>query len=177
MSDDTCVFKFKYGSNCDPAKPCLHSTGTARIHSLINVSKVHGENLLIELEGKLAQWIYHHKKCVSRYTLKSNLALYTSTEDERRLTKKLRRSLKQFDFRLHCVYCGESCDLQNILLDGERYICVVLLNVNSAVNYISSSFLKYVTHEMTNGQMMSGWESKALDLIFTRPWHAIIKTV
>ncbi|KAJ8021891.1 hypothetical protein HOLleu_39220 [Holothuria leucospilota] len=112
--EQRCVFKFRYGTECDDKASLSETAGTARIESIIHASKVYGDNLHVELRSKLAEIenlkIYYHRNCVSRYTSKSNLKKYEN-EESAPPVKRLRRSLAVFDFKLHCLYCGEICEI------------------------------------------------------------------
>ena len=79
-----CVFKFRYGTECDEKTSLSETTGVARIETIINASKVYGDTLHVELETQLAEKenlkINYHRNCVSRYTSKTNLAKYNNNE-------------------------------------------------------------------------------------------------
>ena len=76
--EQSCVFKFRYGTACDEKASLSETTGIARIETIINASKRYGDTLHVELETKVAEndnfKIYYHRNCVSRYTSKTNLA-------------------------------------------------------------------------------------------------------
>ena len=100
-----CLFKFRYGPECDNSKPCSSNKGHARIDSIIKASKVYRDDLHVELEQKVEEdetlTVYFHRNCVSRYTSSSNMVRHTrdrSVNDHQ--AKKLRRSHTSFDFFL-----------------------------------------------------------------------------
>lgn len=129
--DEACIFKFRYGSECNDASPCSQNSGKSRIQTIINASMVYGDSLHINLEKQIAEKedlkIYYHKNCVSRYTSKSNLAKYQRATSDAPPPKKLCHLSSTFDFKQHCLYCGESCDLnKDPKHSGSRrhaYIC------------------------------------------------------
>ena len=100
--DHRCIFKFRYGKDCDDAVPCTASQGQSRIQSIIQASKAYGDDLDQNLEEQLANdesLILHcHKNCVSKYTTKSNWSKYQTKGCGNPPTKKLRRSHETFDF-------------------------------------------------------------------------------
>ena len=73
-----CVFKFRYGTECDEKTSLSETTGVARIETIIivitrietmiiiNASKVYGDTLHVELETQLAEnenlKIYYHRR-------------------------------------------------------------------------------------------------------------------
>lgn len=115
--EEKCLFKFRYGSECDDSKRCSSNKGRARIESIINASKLYMDNLHVDLELKLAEneqlTIHYHKNCVSRYTSSSsNTSRYTKEQPvSKPPAKKLRHSHTSFDFLSQCLYCGDLCDL------------------------------------------------------------------
>jgi len=119
-----CVFKFRYGTECDEKTSLSETTGVARIETIINASKVYGDTLHVELETQLAEnenlKIYYHRNCVSRYTSKTNLAKYKNNEGAPP-AKRLRRSSSVFDFKLHCLYCGKACEINKDPKNPQRW--------------------------------------------------------
>ena len=112
-----CSFESVYEKECvKSTKGLVESNGTKRIISIIEASKKYNDDLHISLESKLLSdpnlTVYYHKNCVSRYTSKSNLVKYGSISDEEEPPRKLRKSDCHFNFREHCLYCGESCQLE-----------------------------------------------------------------
>ena len=128
-----CLFKFRYGSECDESIPCSSSRGRARIDSIIYASKVYKDDLHVELEQKLIDkehlTVHYHKNCVSRYASSSNTSRYAKDHGVSNppAAKKLRRSHTSFDFFTQCLYCGEQCDLSKDSKHPDRwrpaYIC------------------------------------------------------
>ena len=96
-------------------------TGTqARIESIIVASRVRGDGFHEQLEASLhdrssTHSVYVHKNCVSTYTSKTHIQRYVSkhsqqTTPEEPQRKKIKRSdITTFDFRRHCLFCGEEC--------------------------------------------------------------------
>ena len=108
--DETCIFKFKYDSECNEKNPCSQSSGTSRIQTIINASKAYGDGLHVKLEKLIAEKedlkIYYHKNCVSRYTSKSNLAKYQRTTLDAPPPKKLRCLSSTFEFKEQSLLWG-----------------------------------------------------------------------
>ena len=116
-----CFFKEKYGIDCKSEDKLSQSRGPSRIQSIIAASKAYGDGLHLTLERQLATneeiSLSYHKNCVSRYTSRTNLAHHkkvtTDTDAQEQPTKKrLRRSAEHFDFKKHCLYCGEACNVE-----------------------------------------------------------------
>ena len=108
---DWCIFKDKYGEECDDECKLSTNLGSARIHSIIQASKVYGDGIHLQLAELLANednpTIHYHKNCVSRYVSSTNLKHKVETHEESSESpKKLRRSDKLFNFRKDCLYCG-----------------------------------------------------------------------
>lgn len=111
-----CIFKFRYGSECDDSKPCSSNKGRARIDSIIKASKIYRDDLHFGLEKQIAGnehlTIHYHKNCVSRYSSSSNTSRHIKENPvSNPPAKKLRRTTTSFDFLSQCLYCGETCDL------------------------------------------------------------------
>ena len=129
--DEACIFKFKYGNECNEKNACSQSSGTSRIQTIITASKAYGDGLHAKLEKLIAEKedliINYHKNCVSRYTSKSNLAKYQKNTLDAPPPKKLRHLSSTFEFKEHCLYCGEICDVNKDPKHPERwrhaYIC------------------------------------------------------
>jgi hypothetical protein len=132
--DEQCIFKSKYGDQCDDRQPCSKSAGSSRIISIIQASQTYKDSLFTELETQFSTdpdlSVFYHKNCVSRYTSKTNLAKYLKADTDEEAgpsTKRLRRSSSVFDFMHHCLYCGQLCELNKNERHPERwrpaYLC------------------------------------------------------
>ena len=111
--EQRCIFESRY--ECDEKTSLSTNTGTSRIETIISVSKVYDDTLHKELQTKLDGnknlKILFHRNCVSRYASKSNLIAYNKNKtDSSPPVKKLRKS-SAFDFRFHCLFCGEACEV------------------------------------------------------------------
>ena len=100
-----CWFNFRYGYECDESKPYSSSRGQAPIDSIIYATKVHKDDLHVELEQKLIDMnehltVHYHKNCVSRYTSSSNIFRYAKDHGVSNTppAKKMRLSHTSFDF-------------------------------------------------------------------------------
>ena len=127
-----CIFKFRYGTECNDKVACSSNKGKPRIISIINASKLYDDELHITLQQQLSEneqlSVYYHKNCVSRYTSSSNTAKFMSSSNAGNPpTKKLRSSQGSFDFFTQCMYCGEHCDISKDSKHPDRwrpaYIC------------------------------------------------------
>ena len=94
--------------------------GCDQIQSIINASSSYGNNLNAELQRQLDEnpdlVIYYHRNCVSRYVTPSNFLkiMYDSGDcEERGNTNRVHRSdTPKFDFKEHCLYCGQICNVK-----------------------------------------------------------------
>ena len=126
--EERCIFHFKY--DCDISK-CIQNKGTERIESIIKASEAYNDCLHLTLHKDLEKdpniKISYHKNCVSRYTSVSNIRKYRyqANEFEEQPTKRLKHSL--FNFRSHCLYCGEDYVLEKEPKNPQRwtpaYLC------------------------------------------------------
>ena len=123
-----CLFKFRYGYECDESKPCSSRRGQAPIDSIIYATKVYKDDLRVDPEQKLIDnehlTVHYHNNCVSRYTSSSNTSRYAKdhgVSNTHPAKKKLRRSHTSFDFFTQCLYCGEQCDLSKDFKHPDRW--------------------------------------------------------
>ena len=138
-----CIFQFKY--RCDEKTSLSKNNGIARVKSIISASKAYGDTLHEELQPQLDRdenlTIYYHKNCVSRYTSTSNLNKYYNNEnDSPPPVKRVRRSLAGlFDFRTHCLFCGEACELNKDPKNPQRwkaaYLCRSIIKLDGSKSY------------------------------------------
>lgn len=115
--DQTCYF------NCGGDKTrALITAGRTRIINVVACSKLRGDGLHVELEQKLLScdgsscYIVCHKSCVSSYTSKGHLKrlIFSKTDAdvayEQPPKRVCRSALLVFNFRQHCLFCGDDCD-------------------------------------------------------------------
>ena len=123
--DESCIFKFRYGSECKDSSHLSQTSGSSRLDTIINASKVYGDELHVTLEKQRAEHpnltVFYHKNCVSKYTSKSNLVKYQTSAENAPPAKKLRRSSSEFEFMKHCLYCGQLCNLDKDPKNPERW--------------------------------------------------------
>ena len=123
--DESCIFKFRYGSECKDSSHLSQTSGSSRLDTIINASKVYGDELHVTLEKQRAEHpnltVFYHKNCVSKYTSKSNLVKYQTSAENAIPAKKLRRSSSEFEFMKHCLYCGQLCNLDKDPKNPERW--------------------------------------------------------
>ena len=115
--DNECFFKWKF--NCDNSD--LREVGPARIETIIKYSKEYEDGAHTELEAKLKDdsnlKLKCNRNCVSSHTSAEHLkrdkkrsGLGTETAP---IPKKRRRSGNlKFQFKEHCIFCGEVCQLE-----------------------------------------------------------------
>ena len=139
--EQRCIFESRY--ECDEKTSLSTNTGTSRIETIISASKVYDDTLHKELQTKLDGnknlKIFFHRNCVSRYTSKSNLIAYNKNEtDSSPPVKKLRKS-SAFDFRFHCLFCGEACEVNKDPKNPQRwkpaYMCRSIWKDHGSKNY------------------------------------------
>ena len=61
-----CIFKFRYGTECNDKVACSSNKGKPRIISIINASKLYDDELHITLQQQLSEneqllSVYYHK--------------------------------------------------------------------------------------------------------------------
>lgn len=106
--------------HCIDSEKELTSIGPDRIRTIIESSKRRQDTIHEDLERKLLNDehldIYCHRNCVSSYTSNYHINRYlkrigvASSSNEPPPTKCRRRSnIKQFNFRVNCLFCGEQC--------------------------------------------------------------------
>ena len=112
MEGEVCILP-----NCTK-KPPLISVGPQRIRSIISASKCREDSIYVQLELQLESCcdltIQVHKNCVSYYTSKHHIIrviqkrAHECTHSEPP-TRRWRSEVPAFDFRTHCVFCGDEC--------------------------------------------------------------------
>lgn len=154
-----CLFKFRYGSECNDSQPGQTNKGRARIDSIIKASKIYLDDLHVELEQNLRDneqlTIHYHKNCVSRYTSSSNTSRYAKELPvSKPPAKKLRRSNSSFDFLSQCLYCGKKCEISKDTKHPDRwrpaYICRSTVSEHDRTPYN-----QYVLHKCSERE--DGW--------------------
>ncbi len=131
--ENECIFSFTYGNVCKQQKAALQQNkDSGRVKTIIEASKKYGDGLCQSLEDKLREdqnvKINYHKNCVSRYTSKTNIKCNLPDQTETTPSpKKLRTFYSEFDFRLHCFYCGTECKIDKDPKHPDRwrqaYLC------------------------------------------------------
>ena len=97
------------------------TAGPQRVQTIINCSKKYDDNLHQELQecpDKDSDYsIRTHRICVSTYTSKQHVERFLKRKgaDVTGLSvsprKRRRSSLPDFDFQKHCLFCGETCNV------------------------------------------------------------------
>lgn len=117
---DKCIFEWKF--NCTSLHK-LQEAGPSRIKTILKFSKDYGDDLHIEIERQLEEnpdcFVKCHKNCVSTYTSTEHLRRHRKREadnsatDNREPPKSRRRSgAPLFDFKKHCLFCGDACEVE-----------------------------------------------------------------
>ena len=118
---DECFFR-PCGHN--EANKALTSAGPERVQTIIRCSKARHDGLHLDLERQLQSDthinIKCHKNCVSSYTSKSHIQRHLKRThvqsnpcESTFPTKRFRRSdTPSFDFKEHCFFCGDVCELK-----------------------------------------------------------------
>jgi len=110
-----CIFCKENGS-----KKEISVAGTDRIQTIIESSKRRSDALHKDLASRLLAEkhleVLCHRDCVSTYTSKSDIKIHRKNlsalkgSEETSAEKRLRRSRSTtFNFRQHCIFCGEEC--------------------------------------------------------------------
>jgi len=123
---EKCIFSLSNVLKCKQPQTELYTAGNDRILKIIETSKQRQDCVNVELEKQLqnehnVQTVKYHKSCVSTYTSPLHIGRYlrrigveqadskTSSEPP---VKRLRRSdVFAFDFKKHCLFCGEPCNI------------------------------------------------------------------
>ena len=103
-----CCFE-QYIERCKKDKSKLISASDARVQSIIRASKIRMDGLENWLDTENVKELHYHKNCVSTYTSKFHLKM-TSSKETSNSKKVLRSETGNFDFDLHCLFCGYTCD-------------------------------------------------------------------
>ena len=138
--DQNCIFQFKY--DCKHLGNCAQNKDSKRIENIIRASKIYKDDLHTTLEHQLSSnaelKVSYHRNCVSRYTSKTNYTYSLKKTDELPV-KRLRKSLPQFDFLQHCLYCGEKCSLEKDPKHPKRwkeaYLCRSTISTEDNQSY------------------------------------------
>ena len=113
----SCIFK------CDKTEELTSICGPKRIRTIICASKRRKDNFHSELESKLHEnpelTVSCHRSCVSSYTSAQHIARCARKQSlsessiQRRTALKRRSELGKFEFKEHCIFCGEECLLRS----------------------------------------------------------------
>ena len=94
--------------------------GGDRLQSIIEASKIHGDNLYAELQNKIIEnpifQCQYHKSCVAKYLTKAKRLSENLKQETSALSqppaKRTRSSMGDpFDWLSQCFYCGKRCDV------------------------------------------------------------------
>ena len=109
MAED-CIFISVLGK-CPPKQQLSQSRPDgARLRHIIDASIRYGDSLHIDIQQKLDLdknlQVYYHKNCISTYLTCAPAS--TPSHVDGPLPKRTRSSdVPAFNFREHCIYCGE----------------------------------------------------------------------
>lgn len=98
----------------------LQEAGADRIKSIIHASRIYDDDFHISLEAQAqneAFTAHYHKNCVSTYVSKHHLQRFLKSgkaehnEYPDPPAKRTRSSISEsvFNFKKHCLFCGEEC--------------------------------------------------------------------
>lgn len=117
MTDQKCIFNFRYRDECQDLEKTQSNRGPDRIINIIDASKQYGDGLSDTLNEALANnpelIVSYHKNCVSRYTSKTNIPQKRLADDLQSERRKLRKAVEPFNFLTQCLYCGLTCDVKH----------------------------------------------------------------
>jgi len=133
---ETCLFAKISTCKCSE-NTALTKPGPERIQTIINSSKIYGDGLFKELEEHIESdnecSFFCHKSCVSSYTSKQHISRVLKRKGDAATCshispkKKRRSSMPDFDFRKHCLFCGNDCILEKDPRNPKRwrraYLC------------------------------------------------------
>lgn len=145
---------------CGKQSEKLITSGAVRIRSIIGASqlrddKIH-DKLQVQLDEDATFTIKCHKSCVSSYTSRTNIhrQVGVKIKHESPPVKRLcRSSLSSFDFRLHCIFCGETCNLKSDPRNPSRWRAAYLAKQQIVLDCHSmSQYLKCVVDVKMSGQ-------------------------
>lgn len=114
---EDCYFK-QFGKCTSPQGGTLSTSGSERIRSVIQASQQRGDTLHTNLQSSLTEnpnyEIVCHRNCVSTYCSKEKIKRFLKSKERSSSAppplKRTRRSESTgFDFKIHCIFCGEQC--------------------------------------------------------------------
>ena len=137
---------------CGNQSENLITSGATRIRSMIAASHQRGDNLHEELQVHLDEdltfTIKCHKSCVSSYTSRTHIqhqvvGVKPRLKREPPPLKRLCRSeLSSFVFKLHCIFCGETCSLEYDPSNPSRWRAAYLCKTASCGTGFQDSILE-----------------------------------
>lgn len=84
------------------------------VNRLRNASEIRGDGLHEQLSHDLNLKYVCHKNCVSSYTSKFHIKRYLSQHDKANIESTAKRTCRSqvslFNFKEHCIICGEACE-------------------------------------------------------------------
>ena len=129
MAED-CIFISVLGK-CPPKQQLSQSRPDgARLRHIINASIRYGDSLHIDIQQKLDLdknlQVYYHKNCISTYQTCAPAS--TPSHVDGPLPKRTRSSdVPAFNFREHCIYCGERCLIERDKKNLNRWVPAYLV--------------------------------------------------
>ena len=174
---------------CGNQSENLITSGATRIKSIIAASHQQGDNLHEELQVHLDKdstfTIRCHKGCVSSYTSSTHIqrqvvGVKPRLKREPPPLKRLCHSeLSSFVFKLHCIFCGETCRLKSDPRNPSRWRAAYLYK--TASHGIGLSFKDSILEVC--GRWKDAWENqveedyKVQSVIYTQQTHIIMTAV
>ena len=114
-----CYFK-DMGRCGDPSNQTLSNARIGRIRSIISASVQRQDTLPTDLEACIRNYTIYaitcHRSCASTYTYKHKIAKFfkkrtRSSSEPPQPLKRVKRSASNsdFNFKTHCIFCGDEC--------------------------------------------------------------------
>ena len=140
---ETCYFEFMF--DCGLSTNEIIPLYNKRIQNVILKSRtVYKDNKHLELQEKLDKdpnlTLYSHKNCISRYTSSEMISRFKRKAHQADLPmqplKRTRSSKHEtaFEFNLHCIFCGNLCNLEKDPKNPKRwkpaYLCKDIIKSN-----------------------------------------------
>ena len=128
MNEEQCFFVSKFG--CENKTEPLKDTGPVRIQNFIKHSKIYGDRYHELLEEKVSEnpecTVKCHRNCASTYTSSLQVERHKRKNSESYssyIPPKTRRrsSLPGFIFKVHCLFCGETCVVEKDPKNPKRW--------------------------------------------------------
>ena len=116
-TENICIFKDTVHFCKSYNKDTLKSITDITLHKIKTCSR-YREDSFYETIKENVEGRFYHSGCYANYTSKDHINRNLKKSGKRALTgdtnpnrKRTRPSLPSFDFKLHCLFCGEFCQI------------------------------------------------------------------